>query len=314
MSQQISENLTRIAVFYDGNFFAHVSDFYAYAHARRARISVHGLHEFIRDEVSRLMRAEFRLCQIVDAHYFRGRYRASLARDKGIMIYYERVFDDILMTAGVTTHYLPLKSSGGRWQEKGIDVLLALEAFELSIHKNFSVVVLIAGDSDYVPLIKKLNTLGIRVMLLSWDIQSMNELGRDFSTRTSQDLLDAASYPISMHTVINEGLDNGDELIDALFVPTIEPTTRVSLEQESEIEDKTAEIIGDQTPGESFESRIFSIKAGYGFIEARPNNIFFHYTDLMDVDFNDLSENDAVTYEVALNDRGEPKAIKVRPI
>lgn len=310
MTQTHTEQLIRIGVFYDGNFFAHVSDFYAYAHPRRSRISVHGLHEFIRDEVSRLMRAEFRLCQIVDAHYFRGRYRASLARDKGNMIYYERVFDDILMTAGVTTHYLPLKSSGGRWQEKGIDVLLALEAFELSIHKNFSVVVLIAGDSDYVPLIKKLNTLGIRVMLLSWDIQSMNELGRDFSTRTSQDLLDAASYPISMHNIINAGLENGDELIDSLFVPTVEVTPRPI--NESSEEEKVPNIADERVPGEIFESRIFSIKAGYGFIEARPNNIFFHYTDLEDVDFNDLTENDAVSYEVALNDRGEPKAIKVR--
>ncbi|MFM1931408.1 MAG: hypothetical protein RL226_711 [Bacteroidota bacterium] len=302
------DTLTRIAVFYDGNFFAHVSDFYAYAHPKRARISVHGLHEFIRDEVSRLMRTEFRLCQIVDAHYFRGRYRASLAKDKGNMIYYERVFDDILMTAGVTTHYLPLKSSGGRWQERGIDVLLALESYELALHKKFNVVVLIAGDSDYVPLIKKLNSLGIRVMLLAWDVQSMNEFGRDFSTRTSQDLLDAVSYPVKMHDLIDEGIRNADELVEALFVPQTDYHKPTDDSEERDFPDVSSAI----EEGEEFDSRIFSLKAGYGFIEARPNNIFFHYTDLVDVDFNELQEQDSVRYELALNDRGEPKAIKVR--
>ncbi len=41
-----------------------------------------------------------------------------------------------LMSEGVTTHYLPLRNFGGRREEKGIDVWLALEAFELAIYKK----------------------------------------------------------------------------------------------------------------------------------------------------------------------------------
>ena len=44
--------LTRVGVFYDGNFFFHVSNYYHYYHERRARISVSGLHEFIRHQVA----------------------------------------------------------------------------------------------------------------------------------------------------------------------------------------------------------------------------------------------------------------------
>ena len=40
--------LKRIGVFYDGNYFHHVSNFYAYYHPRQCRISISGLHEFIR--------------------------------------------------------------------------------------------------------------------------------------------------------------------------------------------------------------------------------------------------------------------------
>jgi len=64
--------LTRIGVFYDGNFFFHVSNYYHYYHPRRARISIAGLHEFIRHHVAASEECDVKYCRIVDAHYFRG--------------------------------------------------------------------------------------------------------------------------------------------------------------------------------------------------------------------------------------------------
>jgi hypothetical protein len=83
--------------------------------------------------------------------------KAREAEERDIL-FQERVFEDVLMYEGVTTHYLPK----GRDGEKGIDVWLALEAFEMAIYKRFDVLVLIAGDGDFVPLARKLNTLGTR--------------------------------------------------------------------------------------------------------------------------------------------------------
>ena len=54
--------------------------------------------------------------------------------------------------------------------EKGIDVWLALEALEQSYYKHYDFVVLLAGDGDYLPLLRKLNAFGIRVMLLFWEL------------------------------------------------------------------------------------------------------------------------------------------------
>jgi len=65
--------LTRIGVFYDGNYFSHVSNYYVYHHERRSRISLTGLHAFLREEVARREGVDSRYCQIVEAHYFRGR-------------------------------------------------------------------------------------------------------------------------------------------------------------------------------------------------------------------------------------------------
>ena len=85
--------LTRIGVFYDGNYFFHVSNYYQYQHVRKARISIDGLHEFIRHQVSEAEGEDVKYCQIVDAHYFRGRPRAQEAEARGLLLR-ERQFDD----------------------------------------------------------------------------------------------------------------------------------------------------------------------------------------------------------------------------
>jgi cold shock protein len=51
---------------------------------------------------------------------------------------------------------------------------------------------------------------------------------------------------------------------------------------------------------------------GFGFIasEGEEKDIFFHSNDLVGVEFNDLKEGDAVTFEVADGPKG-PSAVKV---
>src|SRR5919202_2264090 len=213
-----ASRLTRIGVFYDGNYFLHVSNYYNYSHERRSRISISGLHAFIRRQVAEEEGVNERLCQIVDAHYFRGRLNAHEANQRGNQLFYDRLFDDILMSEGVVTHYLPVKTYQGYRQEKGIDVWLALEAFELAQYKKFDVVVLITSDGDYVPLIRKLNTLGSRIMVLSWDFEFLNEQGEKQVTRTSQDLLEEVSYPVAMHALIEDRSRKQDTVIQNLFV------------------------------------------------------------------------------------------------
>jgi uncharacterized LabA/DUF88 family protein len=147
--------LTRIGVFYDGNYFSHISNYYHYHHERKARISVSGLHEFIRYQVANSEASDAKYCQIVDAHYFRGRPRAQDAEQRGVLLR-ERIFDDVLVREGIVTHYLPIGPTG----EKGVDVWLALEAYELAIYKRFDVSVLIACDGDFLPLVRKTEYVG----------------------------------------------------------------------------------------------------------------------------------------------------------
>lgn len=301
-------SLTRIGVFYDGNYFLHVSNFYNYFHERKSRISISGLHHFIRNQVAQQEGTDERLCQIVDAHYFRGRLNAQEASQQGNSLFYDRMFDDILSSEGVTTHYLPVKTSqSGVRHEKGIDVWLALEAFELAFYKRFNVLVLIASDGDYVPLIRKLNTLGTRVMVLSWDFEYTNDYGKEMVTRTSQDLLEEVTYPVAMHEVIDNRVRKNEPLINNLFVP--QNKDRVFKKPEGKSKVKT-----DSISEKINSSEILTLKGGFGFIKYPPKNLFFHFTSLIDTDFNDLEVGDKVSFSITKNDKGEQIAKDVKLI
>ncbi len=333
-----NDKLLRIGIFYDGNYFLKVSNYYAYGHPRRRRISLAGLHDFIRQHVASEEGSDYGLCQIVDAHYFRGRLSAQEASQRGDTLYYDRVFDDILMSEGITTHYFPIKTfPDGSRQEKGIDVWLALEAYEQALYKNFNVVVLIASDGDYVPLARKLNTLGTRVMVLGWDFEFFNEHNVRITTRTSQDLLEVVTYPVQMHQMIDDRVQGSSPLINNLFIQTEAVPRQARIAQEAGAQNGygqgaysqgTYSTDGDAFAGEGengnqlttepedetdrLTGEILSLKAGFGFIAFPPNNLFFHVTSLLNADFNDLRVGDAVTFRLGIGKEGAEIAVDVR--
>lgn len=316
-----SSKLTRIGVFYDGGFFSQVSNYYCYQHERKARLSVTGLHEFIREEVAKAEGVDKRYCQIVDSHYFRGRLSASEARNREVLMA-ERKWDDVLMRTGIVTHYLPLTERDGRVVgEKGIDVWFALEAFELAIYKRFNVSVLIACDGDFIPLVRKLNTLGTRVMLLGWDYSYVDVDGKERKTVTSVRLLDEVTYPVLMNGLIDNKTRRHDSVVNNLFLPRKEeqrpspfvgngsaikgmPFAVASSARE------TAEALenepGDLETRATQRGRLQNLKEGYGFItpENGSRNIFFHWTEIRNKDFNDLSIGDDVEFVLGSNERG----------
>lgn len=295
-----TKELKRIGVFYDGNYFLHVSNYYNYFHSRRKRLNIAGLHDFIRNLVAKEEEVPVRFCQVIEAHYFRGRISAQEASQRGNQLYNDRVFDDILMSEGVVTHYLPIRNRSGKKEEKGIDVWLALEAFEQAFYKRFSVVVLITSDGDYVPLIRKLNSLGTKVMVLSWDFEYTDDMGREVVTRTSQDLIQEVTYPMAMHELINNGLKTGNPLVNNLFdLPEYsQPKRVVTIDEDSEM----------------LEGVTLNMNNGYGFIQFPPNNLFFHYQDVVEGDFNDIQNGDLVQFTIETNERGQEVAKNVRKV
>lgn len=293
----------KVGVFYDGSYFTHVSNYYNYVHPHRRRIHIGGLHDFIRHMVGEREDTSPSLCHIIDAHFFRGRFTAREANEKPNQLYYDRVFDDVLMYNNVQTHYLPVKDLMGRKREKGVDVLMALETYELCMLKRYDIVVLVASDGDHTPLVRKLHALGCKTMLLGWDFEFTDqESGELQTTRTSTDLWNEVSYPLPMHDLIEEGLKEDDAVVREVFV------LRESVPRDQE----EGQSVQSFDPDDRHRSEVMSLHNGYGFIRYPDNNLFFLHDDLQDAEFADLRVGDPVEFNVTMNNRGQRVAKLVR--
>jgi uncharacterized LabA/DUF88 family protein/cold shock CspA family protein len=299
----------KVGVFYDGSYFSHVSNYYNYVHPHRRRLHIGGMHDFIKHSVAEREGTTANLCHIIDAHFFRGRFSAKDANEKTNQLYYDRVFDDVLMWNGVQTHYLPVKDLMGRKREKGIDVLMALETYELCMLKRYDVVALIASDGDHVPLVRKLHALGCKTMLLGWDFEYTDEQsGEQQTTKTSTDLWNNVTYPLEMTDLVEEGLRSKDEVVEDMFVAASsalprDPTTDP---------ERPLISISSYEDTERHTSQIMSLHNGYGFIRFPENNLFFLHDDLVEVDFTTLVLGDMMEFSVAMNSKGQSVAKRIK--
>jgi hypothetical protein len=210
--------LVRIAVFYDGSYFQQVTNHYRYSHEIGRRIDLGGLHDFIRWKVAKNENCPERLCQVVEAHYFRGRFTLTDLDDKATrdnnagfveeFLRGERVFDQVMAQFNIVPHYLRIDTRVDPPREKGVDVALSLEAFDVAIARGLDWVVLISPDADYVPLVRKLAARGTRTMLLGWEFA-----GR---TVVAKALIAEVTDAVAMHKLIDEGVDGYE--IDDIFV------------------------------------------------------------------------------------------------
>lgn len=292
----------RIGVFYDGGFFHHISNYYRYSHPRRQRISVPGLHEFIRVHAAECEGVEASCAHIVESHFFRGRFSAqqTLARDK---LYTERLFDDVLMNENVTTHYRSIQGNS----ETGVDVWLSLEALDIAMRGRIDLAVLVAGDSDFVPLVMKLNSLGVRVMLLGWNFDYTDDAGSYHQTTTSIRLMGEVTYPVAMHEIMDGTESSRDPIVRGLFVepsPTVGP--HEGLGAPSPAAGAAVPAVPPPPFGTPLKGVVCTLKEGFGFIRCPeyPNNVFFHFSAVVGREFEDLNEGDAVSFTVEQRDKG----------
>ena len=183
-----------LGVFYDGGWFAHVSDYYAIRHPWRARIALQGLHDALRWHLHTVTGTPLAGCTLAEAHYVRARSATP-----------SRAFDQILDQAGVIRHDADL--AGG--SEKGADVLLALEVWDRAISVPLRAVALITGDADLVPLAARLRDRDVHVVVPAVDAQFTTERGEHSVLRTAPRLIETASTAPPLDGLLAAGLARG---------------------------------------------------------------------------------------------------------
>lgn len=331
--------INRIGVFYDGGYFARVSNYYRFHDARKSRLSIMGIHEFVRQAFQEFENVDKRYYQITDAHYFRGRFSAYEASRKQNQLYNDRAFDDALMYANVTTHYIPLthgRNNRPFITEKGIDIWFALESYELAVLRRYNAVVLVTGDRDHLPLMRKLLALGIRVMLLYWDVE-FQEGSEDRPIRTSQALINEATYAVNMVNVLSDPKrldiaekifivtdndpydeqrgaqwDNSATAWNSTAAAWSNAETNVSENDVSFNALREDTMVGTEpvTNGIRLLGKIHHIDHanGHGYLHGINNmydNLIFFRNARNTEEFNDLEKYDLVEFEVAQNAKGD---------
>lgn len=161
-----AENLS-IGVFIDGGYFAKIDE--GLARTNQGKVNIKGLFKFIPEMISKHFGVQRNLLYITEAHYYRGRFKATDADNRNLLLQ-ERQFEDTLIENDIIFHYKHLRplESGGII-EKGIDTWFALDTYELTLYRDFDYVVLISGDADHEMLARKLKALKTHSILITWD-------------------------------------------------------------------------------------------------------------------------------------------------
>lgn len=290
----------KIGIFYDGNYWTTVSNYYNFIHPLKARLNVSGLHNLIASEISTSFYESDEECYVTEAHFFKNRYSAQDAKDRGNQLYYDRIVDDILMYEGVLPHYIPVRSGNIRNSEKELTSALSASTIHAAIKSDLDVVVIISSDNSYIPLLREIKSLGITVVLVSWNFENRPDEPNYKVGMTSNELIKESMLYLPMEEIISEGIKNKEEIVEAVMISrgnnmyeNIEFTDEVTHADE----DDNATHIGE----------VLILKSGYGFLRHPNNNLFFHYLDVLG-GFSELKEGDKVEYTIGKNKDGNDVA------
>lgn len=291
----------KIGIFYDGNYWTTVSNYYNFIHPLKARLNVSGLHSLIASEISTSFYETEEECFVTESHFFKNRYSAQEAKDRGNQLYYDRIVDDILMYEGVVPHYVPVRGGNIRNSEKELTVNMAVSTIHMAIRSDLDIAVIICSDNSYIPLLREIKSLGIVVVLVSWNFENRPDEPNYKVGMTSNELIKESMLYLPMEEIISEGIKNKDEMVEAVMISrgsNIYDPIDITTDDESENENEDSSMhIGE----------VLILKSGYGFLRHPNNNLFFHYLDVLG-GFSELREGDKVEYSIGKNKDGNDVA------
>jgi uncharacterized LabA/DUF88 family protein len=152
--------------------------------------------------------------KIVGAHFYDGRTTTKVADAEHLER--ERDFEMALISAGIIPHYLPVSeklrvgadpdTQAYKLAQKGVDVQLALDVLDFAHEDRFDVAVLITGDGDFVPLVRKITSIGKQALIAYFQIEQWVDSRKctHNPTYASPFLINAASYSLNFNALMKD--------------------------------------------------------------------------------------------------------------
>jgi len=151
----------RIAIFIDGGNMFHATN------ALKIKINYKKLIEILRKDR-----------WLLRAYFYTGVPSGDLPKDVREQLRKQMGFLKELQNLGIKVKTMPLKRTPEGYIEKGIDILIATDMISLAFKNAYDTVILVSGDSDFVPVVEKIQDLGKRVENASFKKTSSYELRR----------------------------------------------------------------------------------------------------------------------------------------
>jgi uncharacterized LabA/DUF88 family protein/cold shock CspA family protein len=275
---------------YDGGYLRIARQYYRNEHDLGAWLNLNALHELICKRIANWLKIPNKQVRVTEAHLYAGRPDTEFMRSRGSLMEEVVEFDGSLYAAKIVTHYRRLRppANGRAVAEKGVDVALSLATYRQVQTGMVDVVVLVAGDADFVPLLDVLQMQKIPVLVVAFDFCYLNDAGTEVRTGCSEDLKNLATWTIDLSEEINQR--NRSSEIKALFPVVVPPSSN--------------------------RKRLFGVittlKTGYGFVRGNDgvDRFFFYGSLVAGTNFKDLVEGQQVSFVHGTTDRG-PSALDV---
>jgi len=129
--------------------------------------------------------------KVVYAAWYQGLYTTTTATEKNLKLDRNRHHD--LLHAGIEAKFHPMSQSQG---EKGIDVAMAIDIFQISLEDTIDVAILVTGDGDFVPLVRALMKRGMGVIVAYFEYED-----GDRKSFANQRLKDACNFELNINSL-----------------------------------------------------------------------------------------------------------------
>jgi len=115
---------------------------------------------------------------LLRAYFYTGVPSGDLPEELKEQFRRQQGFLKELQNLGIKVKTMPLKKTPEGYIEKGIDILIATDMVSLAFKNAYDTAILVSGDSDFVPVVEKIQELGKRVENAAFRKTSSYELRR----------------------------------------------------------------------------------------------------------------------------------------